>query len=145
MTHILYSKEAEKNTVTLNLGKAEFAKVQWIEKDHEFFYEGKLYDIISSKEENDITKIRCMVDEKEASFFQTMGKLVTHDQSDPNHEHTMLISVFKFLSSLVFHVIEYPTYHDMVSVRPMDAFSNHYHFIFQSLSLQPPDEVSFSI
>ncbi|HEX5113368.1 MAG TPA: hypothetical protein VFV79_11000 [Saprospiraceae bacterium] len=145
MAHLLDSKEMESKTITLTFHQEEFAKVQWIEKDHEFFYEGKLYDIISSKKENNITKIQCVVDAKEASLFQTMGKWVTHDQSDANHEHSFLLSVFKFLSGLVFQFIALPTHPDMASIRPLDAFTNHYHFIFHSFPIQPPDQVSISL
>ena len=145
MNHFLDSKAIESKAITLTLDKQAFAEVQWIEKDHEFFYEGKLYDIISSKKENDLTRIRCIVDEREASLFQTLGKLVTHDHSGSNHEHTLILSVFKFLSSLVFQIFTLPTHHDMVSVQPTEAYTNHYHFIFHSFPIQPPDQVSYSI
>ena len=145
MTHFLDSKVIESKAVTLTLDKEEFARVQWIEKDREFLYEGKLYDVVVVHQHHQLTRILCVIDDREASLFQTMGKLVNHDQSDANHEHSVLLNVFKFLSSLVFHVIDYPTHRDMVSVRPMDVFSNHYHFIFHSFPTQPPDQVSFSI
>ena len=145
MTHLLGSKDLDSKAVTLTFDTKEWAKVQWIEKDREFLHEGKLYDIISSEKVNHKTKIRCIADEREASFFQTMGKLVTHDQPGSNHEHTLILSVFKFLSSLVFQIFALPTHHDMASVHPTEAYTNHYHFIFHSFPIQPPDQVSFSI
>lgn len=142
MTHLLGSKDSDNKVVTLTLDKEALGKMQWIEKDHEFFYEGKLYDILSSKKANDLTMIRCMVDEKEASLFQTMGKLVTHDQPGSNHEHNLILSVFKFLSGLVFQIFIFPIHHDMASLQPTEAYTNHYHFIFYSFPIQPPDQVS---
>ncbi len=142
MTHFLDSKDLKDKVVTLTFDKKELTKVQWIEKDHEFLYEGKLYDIISSQEENDKTKIRCVADEREASLFQTMGKLVSHDQSDSNKDHSLILGVFKFLSTLVFQFNVFPTLDNRINICASDVYSNHYSFFFHSLSLQPPDQVS---
>ena len=144
MSHFLGSKDLDSKAVTLTFDQEEWAKVQWIEKDREFLYKGKMYDIISSQKENDITKIRCVVDEREASFFQTMGKLVSHSQSD-SKEHSLILSVFKFLSTLVFQFTVFPTLDNRINIRASDVYSNHYSFFFHSLSLRPPDQVSFSI
>lgn len=142
MSHFLDSKDLSGQAVTFTFDQEELAKVQWIEKDHEFLYEGKLYDIISSHKANDKTKIRCVVDEREASLFKTMEKLVVHDQSGSNQEHTLILGVFKFLSTLVCQFTVFPTLDNRINICASDVYSNHYSFFFHSLSIQPPDAVS---
>jgi hypothetical protein len=72
MAHFLDSKAIESKAVTLTLDKEEFARVQWIEKDREFLYEGKLYDVVvvpplspSSDTGNTMSELT----EREASLF----------------------------------------------------------------------------
>jgi len=144
MAHFLDSKALESKATTLTLNNEEWSSLQWIEKDHEFIFEGKLYDIVSIQQQDGHMQIRCVEDEREASLFKTMGKLVTHDQSESNGEHTLILSVFKFLSTLVLQFYVFPTHGDMASIRPMDAYINHYNFIFHSFPIQPPKQVSFS-
>jgi hypothetical protein len=144
MSHFLDSKQSNGKSTTLTFDKETFSALQWIEKDHEFFYEDKLYDVVSIQKQGDHTCIRCVADEREASLFKVMGKMVTHDE-DTNGDHTLLLSVFKFLSGLVFQLFTIPAHYDMTSVRPLDAFSNSYQFAFHSFPLQPPEQFSFSI
>jgi hypothetical protein len=145
MSHFLDSKQSDRKSTTLTFDNETFSALQWIEKDHEFFYEDKLYDVVSIHKQGDHTRIQCVADEREASLFKVMGKMVTHDESDTNGDHTFLLSVFKFLSSLVFQLFTFPAHYDMTSVRPLDAYRNPYQFAFHSFPLQPPDQFSFSI
>src|SRR5689334_10952653 len=76
MTHFIDSREFENKAAWLTFDKEEFAKIQWIEKDHEFFHEGKLYDMVSMQKQKEQIRIQCVADEREASLFKTMQKLV---------------------------------------------------------------------
>jgi|WetSurMetagenome_2_1015567.scaffolds.fasta_scaffold110359_2 hypothetical protein len=146
MTHFLASDEFEKSAITLTLDKDEVGKIRWIESDHEFYYMGKLYDIASLTQIPDHkTKIRCVEDQHEAEFFQYMEQMVDHGPSDHNHQRTFILSVFKFLSGLIFQLFAFPIDDNSLSAHSSAAYINRYHFSFNANLLQPPDTVSFSI
>jgi len=140
MKHFLNSDEFEKNAVTLNFTKEEFAKIKWIEHDREFIYQDKLYDIASmdSSSPNQV-KIKCVEDHLEADLFKKMKQMVAQDQSAPNQQSNVILSVFKFLSGLVFQLISFPLQDNRLSSDSEDAFVNHYQFSYHSIIVQPPN------
>jgi hypothetical protein len=140
MTQFLNSDEFEKNAITLTLNNEEFAKVKWVERDREFIYQDKLYDIASIKSLTpNLTRIVCAVDQREADLFKKMMLMVDQGQSEPNQQSTFILSVFKFLSGLVFQLITFPLQEHKVSSGSGDAFVIHYQFTFLSTKVQPPN------
>ena len=140
MRQFLNSEEFEKSAVTLTLNNEEFAKIEWIEYDREFIYQNKLYDIssINSLTPN-LTTIVCVVDHREADLYKKMKQMVNQDQSVPSHQSTFILSVFKFLSGLVFQLITFPLHDHKINSHTGDAFVNHYQFSFLSTKVQPPN------
>jgi len=140
MRQFLNSDEFEKSAITLTLNNEELAKIKWIEKDREFIYQGKMYDVgsISTLTPN-LTNIVCIQDHREADLFKKMKLMVDQDQSAPNQQSTFILNVFKFLSGLVFQLITFPLLEHKVSSGSGDAFVNHYQFSFLSTKVQPPN------
>jgi|GEM_PF-5374394 len=146
MSHLLASGEFEKKAVTLTFETQEFEKINWIESNHEFYYKGKLFDIVSIMlMSHNKTKIKCIEDPRESAFFKHMAQLVNHHQSDNNQQRTVILSVFKFLSGLVFQVFAFPLHGDKVSSRSGETYANHYQFTYTTFLLQPPNGISLSI
>ena len=140
MSQFLKSEDFEKSAVTLMLNNDEFAIIKWIEQGREFIYQDKLYDIasINSLTPN-LTSIVCVVDHHEFDLYKKMKLMVDQDQSTPNHQSTFILSVFKFLSGLVFQWISFPLHENKISSGSGDAFVNHYQFSFHSILVQPPN------
>ena len=146
MANLLASGDFEKKSITLTFETAEFKKINWIESNHEFYYKDKLYDIVAIMlMSHNKTKIKCIEDPRESAFFKHMTQLVDHHQSDPNQQRTIILSVFKFLSGLVFQLFAFPLHNDKVSSCSGDTYANHYQFSFNTFLVEPPDNHSFSI
>lgn len=77
-----------------NPADASFEK----ENDHEFYYKGKLYDIIEQQVKGGKLHIRCLEDEKEESLLNKLEKVQHEQQNKKGNDHSLI----QQLASLVF-------------------------------------------
>jgi len=146
MAQLLNSKEYEKRAITLTVDEDEFTKIRWIETDHEFLYQGKVYDMTSLITlPNHTSKIRCVEDSREAIFFQLIQQIIDQGETGQHHQQSLILHIFKFLSGLVIHIISIPFLQQGINSLTRDGYQNLYHFSFTNIIPQPPDPVSFSI
>lgn len=68
------------------------------ENDHEFYYKGKLYDIIEQQVKGGKLHIRCLEDEKEESLLNKLEKVQHEQQNKKGSDHSLI----QQLASLVF-------------------------------------------
>ncbi|HSZ71954.1 MAG TPA: hypothetical protein VK750_04715 [Cytophagaceae bacterium] len=126
---ILFSfNKTEKGTID--------ATINW-HSDEEFFYQGKLYDIIRKKETNDSIHFYCIKDDLENELLMELTKHVmcfTHDSSgEPND------SEFKFLlKDFICH--DLPSAEKQVSIKPRITYTSYFFLYIPSspLSISTP-------
>jgi hypothetical protein len=60
------------------------------ENEHEFYFQGKLYDIIEQQVTGGKLRIRCIEDEKEEGLLKKMEQVQDHQQQKKGSDHTLL-------------------------------------------------------
>ncbi|AFK05122.1 hypothetical protein Emtol_3997 [Emticicia oligotrophica DSM 17448] len=94
-SYINQDKQLEK--ITLIEGNLQnLAKIEWEEDEKEFWYNGKLYDIVEIKTINKTKYYYCISDENEEQIIAQIKKLI-----DDNHERNPLRSTSKLIISFL--------------------------------------------
>jgi hypothetical protein len=73
MKAFLRNQQHNKNIVQIRLSTEELKHLHW-EDEHEFRYQGKMYDVIEMKSGHGIVLIRCIADEKETALLNEYQK-----------------------------------------------------------------------
>ncbi len=64
----------EAQLTTIEISKAKFASINWEKKNKEFFYQGKLFDIVKKKELQNSIIFYCIDDKKEIELFADLDE-----------------------------------------------------------------------
>lgn len=88
------------NTITLNFTKEEFAHIKWTEKEKEFCYQGRMYDVSSIHSGKNKVVIVCDFDKKETGLRKKLNDLFSN-RSDKDFPVRQLVKVLsqKYLSN----------------------------------------------
>jgi hypothetical protein len=74
-------------------------RVRWLE-EHEFRYNGKMYDVVSRVVRGDSTEFTCLVDAKEERLYASLEEHVT-SQTDQSSPHGSLNSIKSVLQEFL--------------------------------------------
>jgi len=98
MTELLQKKDEK--AVCLNFTKEAYASLKWDEKDKEFRFQGRMYDVSSVKIESDIVKVFCVFDKKETGLRGTLGNFFSNapDKNLPPQGLVKVLSQKYFVS-----------------------------------------------
>jgi hypothetical protein len=102
--------------------------------EHEFRYDGKMYDIVRQKSHGDTTWYYCLADEKETQLFAHLEELAKRDMSQ-NSERQQRIERLLSLFALLFF-----SHHDEASLADAaeERASSHYYFGLKTWIDPPP-------
>ena len=67
--------QAERTIVRLSDTEMQSSDFTWV-KDHEFRYQGKMYDVLERKVIGDRTEFACILDEDETRLFKTLDEQI---------------------------------------------------------------------
>lgn len=102
-------------------------------EEHEFRYDGKMYDVVRQESHGDTTWYYCLADEKETQLFANLEELVKHGMSQNSERQQRIIRLLNLFGQLFFSP------HDRVSsvdaIEDM-AWSNCYFGL--KLWIEPP-------
>lgn len=77
----------ELTSITFDNSKID--SIQWVEKNEEFYYNNKLYDVVKTEGTNQTTTFYCLSDEKEEALFANLDEHVkTHIASNDNKNNS---------------------------------------------------------
>lgn len=68
-------------------------KLQWEEEGREFYFEGEMYDVVRTKEQNGKTVLYCLKDKKEKELLDHLVKLVKDNRKNSRSGKTIKIPV----------------------------------------------------
>ncbi len=102
------------------------------ENEHEFYFHGKLYDIIEQQVTAGTLRIRCIEDEKEEGLLKKMEQVQDHQHQKKGNGHSLL----QQLTQIVFVGTE-----PIVTIQvPVTVTTTHFHY--QSAVLPAITEVT---
>lgn len=104
------NKIPDNELVIITITKENSHQVDWKEK-HEFRYQGKMYDVVHSKQYNDGSiHYFCITDKQETELFNHLDELVTRQMKSDKQNRTH--KGFHFTSFLVYleHISKYTIY-----------------------------------
>jgi len=73
MKAFLRNQEDNKDLIQIRFDKKELKQLHW-EDEHEFRYQGEMYDVIEMKFQRQTVLIRCIADEKETALLNEYQK-----------------------------------------------------------------------
>lgn len=89
VAEMIYKGISSFNQVILGFHKNELVKsgigIHWID-DHEFRYNGRMFDIINKEAKGDSVYLYCIEDSIESDLYSILYKFIEDDKEDPNEE-----------------------------------------------------------
>lgn len=96
----LLSGEKEKELVWLKFSKEEVhTKLRW-EHDHEFEYQGQMYDLVEVHQQTDSVSYLCWWDHAESGLNQKLESLISHFMGKDPENSSQQERLFEFYKSL---------------------------------------------
>lgn len=90
------------NLIVFKFDKKEFDNLTWI-KNNEFKFEGKLYDVVNKRIDQNTILVECISDTMEDALFQNLEELVNDDLYHNNHSKKSNSSFVKLLKMPYFY------------------------------------------
>ncbi|MAM18290.1 MAG: hypothetical protein CME35_04895 [Gramella sp.] len=111
--------------VKISFGKEELDHVNWVE-DHEFRFEGRMYDVIFSEKNGNKTNFYCYDDSKETFLFSALDRVLK------NLKNTRKNNLFKLIK--VYPQSEHPAFQTTTEfVVSQEIIPDFYKNLFKSL------------
>ena len=139
MKTLFRSEGAKDKAVILYLDHDEYAQLNWIEKDHEFYHNGKLYDVVSELKGVEQIQIKCFEDHREANYYQHIQKAIERNLPISKNSQGVVLAIFKFLSGLISTSLTSTPIDYSVSQSTFPAYILGYHSPDPNHLFQPPD------
>jgi hypothetical protein len=125
----------------LSFSNEEFAKIDWQEQDKEFYFQGKLYDIVRSEFKGKNHVLYCFSDEKETVIYDKILQISEKQNDELPLKNTMVsllnILLLKYTLPEIFQ-FERKTFIS-VQIKHLLNFSVCYNSISLALSNPPPE------
>lgn len=126
-----------KDLIVLKFSTTSSANLAWI-NDHEFFYNEKLYDVISKKCDRGVDIFSCIDDTKEKELFANLEDKVKEDWNQKSQQGKSN-SFWKGMDKNYFAGLRLQiTNFEWAVYRMVIGLEDHYQFNFTADLIQPP-------
>jgi hypothetical protein len=108
--------------------------------EDEFSYQGKMYDVISSKKEKDRITFICYSDSRESDLNQNLCAKIDSEQDDPTQKQKGASYIKFMLQDLsIGSKLVYTIYNRTTKVSLPRAVNRYQAFIFRTIVFPPPE------
>ncbi len=118
---------------------SEIDKINWVEKDKEFIFEGVMYDVVKVKMTDSIITFFCIADFKETELFAKLDSYVNkYIASNPKQQKksSLVFSKFQLIFLLQKQIISKPDIAKDNKLNPLFKIQNYLAFL--SVESPPP-------
>ena len=137
----LFEENAEHLTL-LRITKSEIStSLNW-NNDHEFEFDGKMYDVVNAEEDGDKIIFHCWDDNKETELNQQLNELLTFEHNGDSEHNKSLNNLSQFMKTLFFYNTNGDIAFEFLDRNlPIDSNLDYYQSINFSPPVPPPEFV----